>query len=243
MSPSLIGDNYAKDLSMLPSFPGGSFVSNTINFLSPDDVIIYRLTETTYDGADFDHIAVIEELGFHSSDFISDHIDELREDNVEDEIIVQTILNLDMVDDSLTKIVARFAYDNFLFKNRDDEDDLGKQIRGAYVGPEYAGAGLAGQVYRQLAILHRHLVCDNTQTTFGAALWAGTVRNVAGRVDIYNAALNQYVEELDNGAIGVNGCVPWDIGKLNPGNLGKWAQYPFNATINHCYYLVLIISA
>jgi len=102
---------------------------------------------------------------------------------------------------------------------------------------------LAGQIYRQLAILHHHLVCDNTQTVYGATLWAVTVRSVAGRVDIYNAAKQEYVEELGEGAMGVNGCIPWDIGKLNPASLSKWQQYPFHPTIQHCYYLVLIISA
>lgn len=119
----------------------------------------------------------------------------------------------------------------------------GKQIRGAFVTPQKAGEGLAGQVYRQLALLHSHLACDNSQTPYGAALWAVTVRNVVGRVDIYNVAQQSYVEELGPGAVGVKGCVPWDIGKLNPASLGKWASYPFNGTINRCYYLVLIISA
>lgn len=243
MSPSLIGDTYAKDLSTLPSFPGGSFVSNTLYFLIPDDVIVCKLTETTYDGADFDHIAAVEEVGFHSVDFIASYIDELRDDGKDDDEIVRQILDLGMIDETRSITIARFAYDNFSFLLRDGVVAEGKQIRGAFVTPQKAGEGLAGQVYRQLALLHSHLACDNSQTPYGAALWAVTVRNVVGRVDIYNVAQQSYVEELGPGAVGVKGCVPWDIGKLNPASLGKWASYPFNGTINRCYYLVLIISA
>ncbi|MCL2899391.1 hypothetical protein [Brenneria tiliae] len=244
MVPSLTGDSYAKDLSKLPSFPGGSFISNIHYFLLPDDVVMLRLTEITYDKADYDHIATVEELTFSSPGFITEHIDELREENgLSDEEVVERILALDMIDEDSTMIIARFAYNNFIFKNRDGNQVQGKQIKGAYVHPQKAGVGLAGQIYRQLAILHRHLVCDNLQTVYGAALWAVTVRNVAGRVDIYNAAREQYVEELGDGAVGVNGCIPWDIGTLTPFKSGKWQQYPYHATIHHCYYLVLIISA
>lgn len=243
MAPSLIGDAYAKDLSTLPSFPGGSFVSNVLYFLVPDDVIVYRLTETTYEQADVDHIAVVEEISFSDLNFIQDHIDELRNDGESEEDIVKQIVGLDMIEEEQTKVIARFAYENFPFTLENGFAAEGKQIRGAYVTPEKAGVGFAGQVYKQLAKLHNHLVCDNSQTPYGAVLWAVTVRDVVGRVDIYNVAQQKYVEELGQGARGVNGCVPWDIGKLNPANLGKWGAYPFNGTINHCYYLVLIISA
>jgi len=147
-----------------------------------------------------------------------------------------------MEDEEHSEVIARFAYDTFSFIDRDGKPAEGKQIRGAYVTQEKAGAGLAGQIYRYLTMLHNHLICDNTQTVYGAALWATTVRNVAGRVDIYNAAKKEYVEELGDGAKGVNGCIPWDIGTLNPFKLGKWQQYPCHAAIHHCYYLVLIIS-
>ena len=244
MAPSLIGDNYAKDLSQLPSFPGGSFVSHTSCFILPDDVVILRLTETTYDSADYHHIAVVEEVAFTDPEFIASHIDDLRDnDGLEDSEIVDRIMVLEMEDEDKSEVIARFAYDNFSFIDPNGNPAEGKQIRGAYVTPERAGAGLAGQIYRHLTEVHKHLICDNTQTVYGAALWANTVRNVAGRVDIYNAAKHEYVEELGDGAKGVKGFIPWDIGKLNPSSLGKWQQYPFNPNIRQCYYLVLIISA
>lgn len=244
MAPSLTGDNYAKDLSRLPPFPGGSFVSHTSCFILPDDVVILRLTETTYERADYHHIAVVEEVAFTDPGFIASHIDDLRNnDGLDEDDIVEQIMSLGMEDESKTEIIARFAYDKFSFNDPDGNPAEGKQIRGAYVTPERAGAGLAGQIYRHLTIVHKHLICDNTQTVYGAALWATTVRNVVGRVDIYNAAKREYVEELGDGAKGINGFIPWDIGKLTPSTLGKWQQYPFNSNIHQCYYLVLIISA
>ncbi|MFZ4835317.1 hypothetical protein [Rouxiella sp. Mn2063] len=243
MAPSLISETYAKDLSKLPSFSGECYVSHTLHFLLPDDTVILRLTEISYEKADFNHIAVVEEIAFSSPEFIAGYIDELRNDGLKDADVAEKILKLNMMDETATKVIARFAYDHFAFRDRQGQLAQGKQIRGAYVTPEKAGAGLAGQIYRQLTMLHHHLVCDNAQTVYGATLWAVTVRNVAGRVDIYNAAKQEYVEELGDGAIGVNGCIPWDIGKLNPANLRKWQQYPVHPTIQHCYYLVLIISA
>lgn len=244
MAPSLIGDIYAKDLSQLPSFPGGCFVSREHCFLLPDDEIILRLTETTYNNADYDHIAEIEEIAFTSPDFIVQHIDELRQQGHDDATIVGMIMALEMEDETASReVIARFAYDDFAFVDLNGHSAQGKQIRGAFVTPSRAGVGLAGQVYRQLTIMHKHLACDNSQTVYGAALWASTIRNVAGRVDIYNVAKHQYVEELSGGARGVNGCIPWDIGRLSPLHLGIWQQYPFIANIHQCYYLVLIISA
>ncbi|GAB7269923.1 hypothetical protein DZS_13160 [Dickeya ananatis] len=243
MSPTLIGDTYAKDLSKLPSMPGGSFVSNILCFLLPDDIVMLRLTETTYDNADFDHIAVVEELSFHSPDFIEEEIERLRDEGFTDEDVVSQIINLDMIDDDTSIVIARFAYDNFDFIDRGGNQAKGKQIRGAFVNPQKSGVGLAGQVYRQLVIMHRHLACDNTQTEYGAALWATTVRDVVGRVDIYNATLQQYVEELGGGGLGVNGCVPWDCGTTTRFKLTRWKNYPFRLAIQQCYYLVLIISA
>lgn len=244
MAPSLIGDTYAKDLSQFPIFPGGNAPSNVLCFIIPDDVIVYRITETTFDRADFDHIAVVEQIVYDDPAWVEGIIDSLREDGYDDKRIVRRLLEIDPEEDlAATQIIARFAYDDFYFKLIDGADAKGKQIRGAFVTPQKAGVGFAGQVYRQLVVMHKHLACDNTQTVYGASLWAVTVRNVVGRVDIYNVAKQAYVEELGDGAKGVKGCVPWDIGKLNPTILGKWGNYPFHPTLNHCYDLVLIISA
>ncbi|MCI4031469.1 hypothetical protein [Dickeya dianthicola] len=243
MSPTLIGDTYAKDLSKLPSMPGGSFVSNILCFLLPDDIVMLRLTETTYDNADFDHIAVVEELSFHSPDFIEEEIERLRDEGLTDEGVVSQIISLDMIDDEASIVIARFAYDNFDFIDQNGNQAKGKQIRGAFVDDQKSRVGLAGHIYRQLVIMHQHLACDNTQTEFGAALWAATVRNVVGRVDIYNAALQRYVEELGDGGLGVNGCVPWNRGTITKFELTRWQSYPFHLAIQQCYYLVLIISA
>lgn len=243
MAPSLIGDTYAKDLSQFPSFSGGNSVSTVLYFIIPDDVTVYRLTETTLDKADFDHIAVVDEIVYDDPLWVVSIIDDLREDGCDDAEIVKQLHEIDPKENqAATQTIARFAYDNFYFKLSDGTAAEGKQIRGAFVTPQKAGVGFAGQVYRQLVLMHKHVACDNSQTVFGASLWAVTVRDVVGRVDIYNVAKQEYVEELDEGAKGVNGCVPWDIGKLNPTILGKWGKYPFHPTINHCYYLVLIIS-
>ncbi|MGP2446593.1 hypothetical protein [Pantoea ananatis] len=244
MAPTLIGDNYAKDLSKPPSLSGGFFVSKTHTFLLPEDTRVFRLVETTYDSADYNFIAVVQEISFHSQDFVEDQIDNLRDEGLSDEEIVERIMHLGMENEDENQVIARFAYDRFSFLDQTNQLQHGVQIRGAYVDPEKSGVGFAGQVYRQLVIIYGHLVCDNTQTEFGASLWAGTIRDVVGRVDIYDCAKQAYLEELGDLSTGVRGCIPWDLSvTANHSNLtlSRWKNYPFS--ISGCRYLVLIVSA
>ncbi|MGV8925267.1 MAG: hypothetical protein ACOH2G_06285 [Ewingella sp.] len=243
MAPTLIGEHYAKDLSILPSFPGESFVSRTHCFILPEDTRIFRLTETTYDKADYGYLTVVHELAFHTQEFIDEQIDEHREKGLSDEEIIEIIIRLRMEDVDGSIIVARFAYDDFNFLDQKKRQAAGKQIKGAFVAPEKSGVGLAGQIYRQLVIIYGHLICDNTQTEFGASLWASTIRDVVGKVDIYDTVNQNYIEELSDLAIGTGGCIPWDLGITNQSklNLSRWKNYPFQ--IQSCHYLVLIVSA
>lgn len=244
MAPSLISGNYAKDLSKAPSLSGGFFHSRTHEFIIPDDTAIYRIVETTYDKADYKNIAEVYELAFHSLDFIEEHIDVLRKHGASDEDVVKAIIELGMEDEEKSVVVARFAYDDFMFLDQSRQQASGKQIRGAYVDPQKSGAGLAGQIYRQLVLIYGHLVCDNTQTEFGAALWAGTIRDVVGRVDIYDCTAQQYLQELDDLATGVRGFIPWDLNVTTPHlhqfQLSRWKNYPFE--IKSCRHIVLIVS-
>ncbi|MDT0178149.1 hypothetical protein Q9R34_19175 [Enterobacter sp. BRE11] len=243
MAPTVISGSYAKDLSKSPSLSGGFFHSRTHEFIVPDDTIIYRIVETTYDKADYHHVAEVYELAFHSPDFIEDQIDTLRDDGASDDEVVKEIMALGMEDDQNSVIVARFAYDNFDFLDQNQRPASGKQIRGAFVDPQKAGAGLAGQIYRQFVLIYGHLVCDNTQTEYGAALWAGTIRDVVGRVDIYDTGAQKYIEELDDLATGAKGFIPWDLSTATYPHvfqMSRWKNYPFQ--IKSCRHIVLIVS-
>lgn len=242
MAPVVVGDLFAKDLSKPPLLSGGFFVSNVRHFVIPDDVRVFRLTEKTYSGADFQYIADVEILGFHSADFIEQEIDNMRAQGDSDESIIEHIVELDMFDDSLNIPIARFAYNDFNFVDRDGNPALGKQIKGAFVDPEQSGVGLAGFIYLQIVYMYKHLICDNTQTEYGAALWASTMRENIGVVDIYDASRHKFVDELGEKGRGVNGFTPWE---LHPAatqlKLNRWKVYPFN--VQSCYHIVLIISA
>lgn len=242
MAPTVISGSYAKDLSKAPSLSGGFFCSMIHEFIAPDDTIVYRIVETTYEQADYENIAVVYELAFHSPDFIESHIERLREDGTSDEEVVREIMQLGMENEQCSTIVARFAYDSFSFLDQCQQQASGKQIRGAFVDPQKSGAGLAGQIYRQFVLIYGHLICDNTQTEFGAALWAGTIRDVVGKVDIYDCAAQQYVEELGDLATGVKGFIPWDLTATYPHTfqMTLWKSYPFE--IKSCRHIVLIVS-
>lgn len=244
MSPSVTSGCYTKDLSKAPSLSGGASCCTTYEFVAPDDVVFYRIVETKYDGADYGYIAEIYELGFHSQDdFIEPHIECLRDEGLSDEQITSEILKLELVDEDKTILVARFAYDPINFLDPNQQQVSGIQIRGAFVRDESSGVGLAGQIYRQLVYIHGHLVSDNVQTECGAALWSGTIRDVVGRVDIYDYAAQKYIEELGNDGIGVYGYVPWDLDSAENPHIfksGRWTKYPFQ--VETCRHIVLIVS-
>jgi len=245
MAPIVGSEDYAKDLSKDPSLSGGFFDSLKHEFILPDETLIYRIVERTYEKADYEKIAIVYELAFESPAFIEEHINELRESSLSDDEIIRQVMSFQMENEERSIIVARFAYDSFNFIDHFQQQASGVQIRGAYVSPEKSGVGLAGQIYRQFALLYGHLVCDNTQTEFGAALWAGTVRDVVGRVDIYDCSAQQYVEELGDLATGIKGYIPWSLATaatINPNSLkmSLWKRYPFE--IKSCHHIVLIVS-
>jgi len=241
MAPTLNSGNYAKDLSKAPSFDGVSHCM-TYDFIIPDDTTIYRIVEKAYVGAEYGYVAEVHQLAFHSPDFIEDEIDRLRENDESDEEVVRQIIQLGMEDVHPYVVVARFAYDPIQILDPNQQPVSGIQIRGAYVAPQRAGAGLAGQIYRQFVLIHGLLVCDNAQTEYGAALWAGTIRNVVGRVDIYDCARHQYIQELGDKGIGVNGFIPWDLNAVQPHQfqLTRWVRYKFE--IRSCSHIVLVVS-
>lgn len=242
MAPTLNGGNYTKDLSVAPSLSGGASTLRLHYFLVPDDTVVYRIIEVGFRLSEFDYYAEVYRVGFHSPDFIEKYIDGLRDDGLSDEEVAEEISKLGMDDDSQNLLVARFAYDDISILDRNNVPVCAKQIRGAYVDPQMSGVGLAGQIYRQFVLMHDYLVCDNKQTEFGAALWAGTIRNVVGRVDIYDCANNKYIQELGPKGIGVGGFVPWDLNAPEPYifQLGRWVLYPFE--IKSCLHIVLVVS-
>lgn len=242
MAPTLNGGNYTKDLSVAPSLSGGVSIFRTHDFLVPDDVVVYRIVEVGFKLSEFDYYAEVYRLGFHSPVFIEESIENLRNDGLSDEEVAKEIAKFRMEDDDNFVLVARFAYDHITILNRNNAPVSAKQIRGAYVDPQQSGVGLAGQIYRQFVLMHDYLVCDNIQTEFGAALWAGTIRNVVGRVYIYDCANNKYIQELGEKGIGVGGFVPWDLNAPEPYTfqLGRWVLYPFE--IKSCLHIVLVVS-
>jgi len=242
MAPTLNSGTYTKDLSNAPSIQGGVLFRRKCDFIIPDDTIIYRIVETHYDTSQYDYIAEVYEIGFYSPDFIEQHIDTLREEGMSDNDVVNEIIDLKMEDPHASILVARFAYDDIQILNKNAIRVWAKQIRGAYVDTQKSGVGLAGQIYRQFVLMHGYLVCDNVQTEFGAALWAGTIRDVVGRVDIYDCHNDKYIQELGDKGIGVGGFVPWDLNctSNHTFRLARWILYPFEIT--SCTHIVLVVS-
>ena len=225
-----------------PSLLDGVSHYRVHHFIVPNDTIVYRIIEVSVPSAEFDYYADVYTLDFHSPEFIEEYIDDLRDADMSDEEVVDQVMGLGMVDDSKSVLVARFAYNDIRILDRNNMPVSAKQIRGAYVDSQKSGVGLAGHVYRQFVLMHDYLVCDNKQTEYGAALWAGTIQKDVGRVDIYDCANDRYIQQLGPKGIGVGGFVPWDLNAPEPYifQLGRWILYPFE--IKSCLHIVLVVS-
>lgn len=242
MAPTITGDNYAKDLSTPPILCGGVVSSRTLTFvLPPDDNRILKLRENKYSDSDYDYVTTITECAFTDNDFIENEVERLRSEGLSDPDIIKCIDSYQMSKSSEDKIIARFAYDKFTFTDRQGHPAHGIQIRGAFVDPQYSGVGLAGSVYRQLVMSYGHLACDNIQTEAGASLWSWTIRTMISHVHIYDCKSQRYIDTLGDSAVGLAGCIPWDLSATTAHNvLKRWRNYSFSS--RSCHHIVLIIS-
>lgn len=107
-------------------------------------------------------------------------------------------------------IIARYVYKDKKV-NYENEEIIGKQIRGAYVANDHTLAKLTTVVYKYLRDKYNLLICDNTQTVDGHKLWAFGVCKWAD-VDVYDCHKDMIVAKLPQaGNLPDNNIVPWSI--------------------------------
>ncbi|EJB8458673.1 hypothetical protein MW365_003523 [Acinetobacter baumannii] len=106
------------------------------------------------------------------------------------------------------KQIGRYTYNDFTFKDQ-EETKFGKQIRGAYVEPEFQQLKLATFIYKFLVKKYSHLISDNHQTHLGHTLWVLSVIKW-GKVKAYDCHEHKFIGSFDK-IDPTEGFKPWSI--------------------------------
>ncbi|MCU7369251.1 hypothetical protein N5E15_21995 [Pantoea stewartii] len=254
MAPSLIGldnrfdpegeepEDYDKPLEKIPKH--SSFVQVGEFFHVSNAGNLYRLREFTFLGAEYPYYIFGDLLESCDPVYQLKEFKRLRKAGEPPPSIAKEIEALKLHVGQPETPVFRAAYCDFGFVNKSGAHSVCKQIRGVYVHFDYQAEGLSRTVYDYLIDKYSYLACDYTQTILGATLWAISVRKIA-LVEIYDTSADKFIEELGDNAVGVNGYVPWDIGRLPKYRINEWFSANFSAlnmTPGSCQHIINIAS-
>ncbi|CNK75911.1 Uncharacterised protein [Yersinia frederiksenii] len=240
MAPSIIV-GYSKNLSEFPECDSRDKLR--VGYLISSDYSLIRLTEwalvNSPDKYQYCLTAVI--IGGDDNDWLQEIAIEMRQSGTDEAGIINYIrgLGAEDEDDDACEHSARFVYKSFQFRIQ-TENDIGVQIKGAYVHPSKEQKALARTIYAFLLNWHRHVVCDNHQTVYGAKIWAKGMLSV-GRVQVYDDLQQQFVDTLALGGIGQAGVKPWDALLLSEQQISHWN--PNALSIDPASKILAIISA
>ncbi|EIJ2222172.1 hypothetical protein LIA61_000596 [Vibrio parahaemolyticus] len=209
MAPAVIVD-YSKNLSNPPLGLDRESPQKIQAFFNTMDGFIYEYREYPIKGSS--HSGCIEVVCFEYSpedDFTLEHADTQFSEHGCKYKAAEEALALEIPPEE-EKVVARYVYSDakVCFQNP-DETVTGKQIRGAYVDPEYSGAKLTKEVYLTILEQYDVLVSDNVQSVDGHGLWAYGVCNW-GEVSVYDSKTQRILSRmLPTGTSPDQGVVPW----------------------------------
>ncbi|MFJ5366668.1 hypothetical protein ACIPR9_16360 [Pectobacterium punjabense] len=238
MAPSLI-DSYSKDLGNFPDCDSKTLIREGY-IIAPRTNSLVRLSEYLLTGLNAPpYCLVATEVGCGTEGWFELYSQELSSEGKNEQQIIDQLLVSGMENEERDVVIARFVYQPYRFLVQDDEQ-IGMQIKGAFVHSDLEQFGLARTVYGFLLNWHDHIVCDNKQTVYGAKIWARGMLAV-GRVQIYDANLPGFVDVLAEGGIGHGRLKPWDGLNLSQAQLSDWGDNHLN--VESCTQIVNIISA
>jgi len=251
MAPSLIGldnrlhpegeesDDYDKELEKAFKCTSAQMLHEF--FHVSDDTDLFRLSEYRAQGAYYPYYVVGELLESIDPAYQATEVRRLKTAGESPSSIATQIEALKLHVGQPVTQVFRVAYTDLSFIDKAQNPAICKQIRGVYTQPEYQGARLASTVYSYLIDKYTYLACDHMQTILGATLWAISMRK-RGTVEIYDTTNACFIEELGNGAVGVRGFVPWDIGSLPQFRAGEWFGTNLEMTPMACQHIINIVT-
>ncbi|MEI7366702.1 hypothetical protein PJ912_14840 [Pectobacterium colocasium] len=238
MAPSLI-DSYSKELDKFPDCDSKTLIREGY-IIAPRTFSFIRLSEYQLTGLNAPpYCLVATEVGCGTEGWFELHSQELSSEGQSEQEIIEKLLTSGMENEEHDTVIARFAYRPYRFLAQNGEQ-VGMQIKGAFVHSDLEQFGLARTVYGFLLNWYDHIVCDNKQTVYGARIWARGMLAV-GRVQIYDANLPGFVDVLAEGGIGYGRFKPWDGLNLSQAQLSDWGDNHLN--VESCTQIVNIISA
>lgn len=237
MAPSIIV-GYSKNLNEFPEC--ASRKKNRVGYLVSPVFDILRLTEWLLEGHQHKYCLTVSIVGGQDNEWLrelaADHLDE---GGTEEEVIKIVRDAVGDCEDDDDKQVARFVYRDFIFRTQTG-NDMGIQIKGAFVEPTKEQKAIARTVYGFLLNWHRHVISDDHQTVYGAKIWAKGMIEV-GRVQVYDDSQKHFVDVLTQGGIGIGGLKPWDALMLNEQQISHWN--PNALSIDPADQILAIVSA
>ena len=240
MAPSIIV-GYSKDLRKFPECDSRDKLR--VGYLISPDFSLIRLTEWALINSPdkYQYCLTAAIIGGDDNDWLQEIAIDMRQSGANDADIIDHIrgLGVEDEDDDADEHSARFVYKDFQFRTQSG-NDIGVQIKGAYVHPSKEQRALARTIYAFLLNWHRHVVCDNHQTIYGAKIWAKGMLSV-GRVQVYDDLQKHFVDTLALGGIGYGGVKPWDALLLNEQQISHWN--PNALSIDPASKILAIISA
>ncbi|MDE9467268.1 hypothetical protein [Xenorhabdus bovienii] len=236
MAPDL-NDSYTKDLSVKPYSIKEKIVDKFYHLSKSGDLL--EVFEYLLTGGDYHYYIEIIRLGCFTDEYYKERaLDMLDSGHYEDEII-QHLIDLDMHNPDEDKLIGRIAYSDFAFYDSGIKK-VGKQIKGAFISPNYQAGGLGRSIYRRLVLKHDHIICDNIQSVAGGTLWASGIITLAD-VAVYDTMRHEFIDILKDGGIGkVRKIKVWSATRLSMSELSKWE--PNAISHDSCYHIVNIIS-
>ncbi|MEB5924634.1 hypothetical protein [Franconibacter daqui] len=238
MAPSIIV-GYSKDLSEFPECE--SREKNRVGYLVSPVFDVLCLTEWKLTGSPYKYCLTVSIVGGEDNGWLRELAFEHIDDGGTEEEAVTLVRGAvgHNGDDDEAEQVARFVYRDFMFRAQTG-NDIGIQIKGAFVQPTKEKKAMARTVYGFLLNWHRHIISDDHQTVYGAKIWAKGMIEV-GRVQVYDDSQKHFVDILTQGGVGIGGFKPWDALLLNEQQISHWN--PNALSIDPADQILAIVSA
>lgn len=191
MSPPhiLLEEDYSKPLHNLSAYFDYSKLGESKSFYNHREGFIFRLQEVNaLSGSEY--CGCVEIYACNFNEMALNGINDVTEDFLDPFEAASKALEA-FEPDSET-LIGRYTFKNFKLEG----DCIGKQIKGAFVHPEYQQSGISSFTYRYLTKKYGFLVSDNNQTYKGHMLWTLSILKW-GVIKIYDCVEERYIGMID----------------------------------------------
>lgn len=245
MAPNVSEFSYDK---LLNDPPRGVMLDSRLvmkNFYNNLDGFLYKIYEYRINGSEYSGCFEVVLLHYKDHDnFPEEHAEMIygESKNIEHAALEAMSLEIDPIEEI---VIARYVVKNINISFDGASvtvERSGKQIKGAYVNPDYARSKITQVVYESIVQKYSILVSDNVQSIDGHSLWAYGVCKW-GDVWVYDTNQQSFLCKLPpTGSLPTEATVPWSaVSPISAEGLGKLRQdcYTEGGCASH---LVLVLA-